>query len=142
MELDDAIYDRVTALSQEGNRHMDMGNWSKARTVFEQALTLLPDPKDEWEAATWLNASLGDANFAAKDYMRARTALIDALNCPDGQANAFIHLRLGEVSLELGEPDRAREHLLRAYMLGGEELFASEPPRYRQFIRPDVDRTQ
>lgn len=141
MELDDALYQRVQKLSRQGNRHMDGEEWGKAVTVFSDALALLPPPADQWEAATWLYASIGDAHFQSKDYARAKDAFLDALNCPDGFANPFIQLRLGEIFFELGDHARAKDHLLRAYMQEGAELFQDEPAQYLHFLRQQVPLT-
>ena len=101
-------------------------------------MDLLPEPKVQWEAATWLNASIGDARYQQKDFTAALEALLDALNGPDGVSNPFIHLRLGECFQELGQVDRARDHLMRAYMLAGREIFESEPPWFFRLIEPEV----
>ena len=62
--------------------------------------------------------------------------MFDALNCPDGAANPFVLLRLGEALFELGDKDSAREYLLRAYMLAGDDLFADGlDSRYLEFLR-------
>jgi hypothetical protein len=38
----------------------------------------------------------------------------------------------------MGEFERAREHLLRAYMLEGAGIFQSEPPKFFECIKDDV----
>jgi tetratricopeptide (TPR) repeat protein len=136
--LDEALYQQITYLSERGNAFMDAGAPASAAGMFERAMDLLPEPKTEWEAATWLNASIGDALFAQEQYAAARDRFLDALNCPGGPANPFVHLRLGECCYELGETARAKDHLMRAYMLEGREIFASEPRKYYEAIRPDV----
>jgi tetratricopeptide (TPR) repeat protein len=137
-ELDDAVYHQITYLSERGNTLMDEGAPARAAEMFERALDLLPEPKTDWEAATWLNASLGDALFAQQQFAGARDRFLDALNCPDGPTNPFVQLRLGECCHELGDAARAKQHLLRAYMLDGPQIFASEPRKYYDVIRNDV----
>jgi tetratricopeptide (TPR) repeat protein len=136
VELPDALYQQVTYFSERGNAFMDSGDPARAAGMFEQAFALLPEPKTEWEAATWLNASLGDALFAQEKYREALEYFLDALNCPDGIGNPFIQLRLGECFHELGEEGRAHEHLLRAYMLEGQKIFEDEPRKYFAAIQP------
>jgi len=138
MELDDALYEQILQLSEEGNRLMDDRRWERAAAVFQQALDLLPPPKNQWEAATWLYGSLGDAYFQNRDFQNAREALLDALNCPDGITNPFLQLRLGETFFELGDLERAREHLLRAYALEGKAIFQEEPAQYLDFLKKHV----
>jgi tetratricopeptide (TPR) repeat protein len=138
MELEDGLYTRIQALSQQGNAYMEAGEWPKAVRVFQEALALLPPPPHQWEAATWLYASIGDAYYMHHDYANAQQALWEALNGPEGLANPFIHLRLGEVCYELGDHERAKDSLLRAYILEGPQIFAHEPPYYLTFLRQHV----
>lgn len=70
---------------------------------FKKALELLPEPKDDWEAATWLYVAIGDAFFFLEKYEEALDNLKHARMCPDGMANSFILMRLGEVYYELKE---------------------------------------
>lgn len=133
-ELDDDLYDRITALSEEGNEYADEEKYQEALLKFSEALDLVPSPKIDWEASLWLYASIGDMYFSLEEYQKASDSFFDALNCPDGQINAFVHLRLGESLYEVGLKDKAREHLLQAYMLEGEEIFSEQEPKYFQLI--------
>ena len=135
MELDDSIYREIAALSQEGNASMDDAQYPEAIATFEKALALVPSPKSEWEAATWLYASLGDAFYMLQDYAGASDHFFDALNCPAGLGNPFIHLRLGECLYRMGNHAGAEEHLMRAFMLEGEGIFENEPAEYLEFLR-------
>lgn len=58
----------------------------------------------------------------------------ESLKCPDGLDNPFIQLRLGECFFELGNITKAKEHLLKAYMIEGEEIFEDEPQKYMNLI--------
>lgn len=133
-ELDDATYDRITALTDEGQALFDEGKLDEARKLFMQAWALLPEPQSEWEATTWLAAALGDIDFLKGNYAAARETLQFAMICPGGLGNPFLHLRLGQSQFELGELDRAADELMRAYMGAGEDIFAEEDPKYRAFL--------
>ena len=67
----------------------------------------------------------------------ARAALLDALNGPGAQENPFVHYRLGQAAQRTGRDDEAREHLLRAYMLDGPDIFQAEADgaRWLQWLR-------
>jgi tetratricopeptide (TPR) repeat protein len=138
MQLDDALYDRIKELSERGNQLRDAGKFLEAVAAFTEALELLPPPREQWEAATWLLGSLGEAHFQNQDYAQARDAFLDSFNCPDGIDNPFLQLRLGESLLELGDRERAKEHLLRAYMSEGKAIFQDEPPHYLAFLKEQV----
>ena len=62
-------------------------------------------------------------------------ALQYAMTCPGAVGNPFLHLRYGQVFLDLGEADHAAEELMRAYMGEGKEIFASEDSRYLDFLK-------
>ncbi len=133
-ELDDDIYNRITDLSEEGNTLAGEENYSLALEKFKEALTLIPEPKKDWEASLWLYASIGDMFYSKKDFASAANAFYDALNCPDGVENPFVYIRLGECLFELGDEIKAREYLLRAYMLAGKDIFENEDEKYFKVI--------
>ncbi|HYR88480.1 MAG TPA: tetratricopeptide repeat protein [Terriglobia bacterium] len=137
-QLADSIYAKVTEFSDLGNSYMEEGSYEKAIECFSRSLSLLPEPKNRWEAAMWLNASIGDALFLQGHFKDALGTLLDALNCPDAVTNPFIQLRLGECFYELENFARAKDHLLRAYMLEGADIFQSELPKFFDCIKQDV----
>ena len=66
-ELDQAIYEQVTDLSECGNLLMEQGCYEEALLKFEFALSLLPSPQEKWDAFTWLKAATSDAYFFMKN---------------------------------------------------------------------------
>ena len=138
-ELPGEIYQQIETLSEAGNVLAEEENYDAALAKFSEALQLLPDPKHEWEASTWLYASIGDMQFFKADYTAAMNSFYDALNGPDAAAIGFVQLRLGECLFELKQEDKSLEHLLRAYMLEGAEIFAAEDSRYFDFLKSRVE---
>lgn len=126
MELPEIICNQVDDLSEEGNDLFDQSRFSAATEKWSAALELLPEPKTDWEAYTWLSASIGDANYQLGKLDEARISFFDALNGPEGQSNPFIHYRLGQCEIKLENQDKGVEHLLRAYMLDGDSIFTGE----------------
>jgi tetratricopeptide (TPR) repeat protein len=129
-ELDDAIYNRICSLCEQGDAGLRAGKLLDAQGKYNEAWALLPDPKEEWEAATWIQTALGDLHFAEGQFDRALVALGIAIRCPGGLGNPFIHLRLGESAFELGNMKRADDELARAYMGAGRDIFKAENPKY------------
>ncbi|MBS0031632.1 tetratricopeptide repeat protein [Chitinophaga sp. 22321] len=138
-ELPEEIYQQIESLSEAGNVLAEEENYDAALAKFSEALQLLPDPKHEWEASTWLHASIGDMQFFKGDYIAAKHSFYDALNGPDAAGIGFVQLRLGECLFELNEEERSLEHLLRAYMLEGAEIFSAEDSRYFDFLKSRVE---
>ncbi len=113
---------------------MEAGDFRTAIQTYGQSFDLLPDPKDQWQAATWLMGAIGDAGFQGAFFVTAREALEFGMACPDGLGNPFMHLRLGQVLFENGELDGAADNLMRAYMGAGVDIFVDEDPKYLEFL--------
>src|SRR5262249_55742751 len=96
-------------------------------------------PREDWDAATWVLAAIGDAHYFAQDYESALSALRNAVKCPDGLGNPFIHLRLGQCYFELGEMRKAEDELTRALMGAGNEIFEEEHPKYWAHMKTVLD---
>ena len=126
MELPDELYERITELSEQGNALMDNEDAAGAIVPWSSALSLLPSPKEQWEAYTWLCASLGDASFSLGNVAQAFHCFMDAMNGPDGQVNPFILYRAGQCCEALGNRKQALDLLVRAYALDGEDIFDAD----------------
>jgi tetratricopeptide (TPR) repeat protein len=134
-QLPDHIHEQIVALSEKANAALDSDEPQSAIEPLQQALDLLPPTQSDWEAWTWLNATLGDAYVEMKECKLAKISLYDAMSGPDGMTNPFILLRLGQCLFELGDTAKAREMLAHAHMLEGDELFAEEPHKYLAFLK-------
>ncbi len=58
MELADHIYDKIKALSEKGNELINTDQFDAAVVKFNEALDLVPEPKTDWKASTWLYAAI------------------------------------------------------------------------------------
>ncbi len=133
-ELDKAVQQRITALSEEGDSLAKKQDYAAALQKYWDAWDLLPEPQTEWEAATWLLGTIGDTNFQNDDFTAGRDNLSMAMSCPGAIGNPFLHLRLGQCQLELGDLDQAANELLRAYMGAGKDIFSREDSKYFEFL--------
>ncbi|MBP7866780.1 MAG: tetratricopeptide repeat protein [Acidobacteria bacterium] len=122
-------------LCRAGDALAESKRYAEACKVYWAAWDLLPEPRIEWEAATWILSAVGDSHFLNGDYSAGRDALLDAMCCPGGIGNSFIHLRLGQCQFELGSLDRAADELIRAYMGAGKNIFEDEDPKYFLFLQ-------
>lgn len=134
-ELEPALYERITELCELGNEAFEDDRYEEAIEEYDRALALIPEPLEDWEASTWVLTGLGDCHYLLENHGEALSHLVRAVRCPGGLGNPFIHLRLGQVQYELGNEDRARDELARAYMGGGPEIFEGEDPKYLTFLR-------
>jgi len=133
-ELPDSIHGEIKRFCATGDECAERQAYSEALANYWAAWDLLPEPKTEWEAATWVLVAIGDANFLGADYVAGRDNLSNAMRCPGAIGNPFIHFRLGQCQFELGNQDRAADELMRAYMGAGREIFDQHDPKYFRFL--------
>jgi tetratricopeptide (TPR) repeat protein len=136
-ELPAAVHQRIQRHCGKGEVLAAKGDYAAALNEYWAAWDLLPDPQTECEAATWILAAIGDANFLGHDYTAARDNLSMAMHCPDAIGNSFLHLRLGQSEFELGNLDRAADELTRAYMGAGEDIFENAE-KYFAFLKTRI----
>ena len=109
---------------------MASGDLPDAFRTFQAALNVLPEPRQQWNAAGWLLVAMGECSFRLQKWQSAAGPLQDAIICPGCLGNPWLHLRLGQVRFELGDERRAADELARAYMGGGREVFEGEDQKY------------
>ena len=138
-ELDHKTHSEIKTLYQLGDALAEKGNYPQALTEYWNAFDLIPEPKNEWEATTWILAAIGDANFLGKEYQAGIDNISNAMHCPGAIGNPFLHLRLGQCQFEMGDLDQAADELTRAYALEGEELFSEDDPKHLDFLKTRID---
>jgi tetratricopeptide (TPR) repeat protein len=134
-ELDDRIVREITELCEQGDDDVEHQRYDEALVRYKAALALVPAPVLAWKATAWILTALGETLYFKRDFPAARDALNDALRCTGAVGNPFLHLRLGQVELELGNKGRALDELLRAHTRAGDEIFAGEDPRYLEMVK-------
>lgn len=134
-QLPPNLADSIKTLCSKGYTAYDAADYAKALRLFYQAWLQIPKPQSEWTEAGWVLTAIGDAYFRSDQYQQAIEALRSALHCPEIDCNPFVHLRLGQALLDDNQPEPARTHLLIAFRLGGDKLFANETERYREQIQ-------
>ena len=136
--LSEDVQEALEELCDQGNEAMDEGEFQEAVAFFEQALAILPAPAEEWEPYGWLQAALGDACYGMYEYDRALDYFHKAYTfAGPEEVNPFVLLRLGQCYRRLGNAGNAKEYLLRAYMLEGEDIFADEAEDFA-FLKESV----
>ncbi len=134
MQLSDFTYSAIQTLCRQGDELAKAGDLETAKQQYLAALRLLPDPAREWEAATWIYVALGDVHYKMNHFEKAFKCFFNAVQCPKGLGNPYIHLRLGQVYYEQENFDKAADELSRAYMGGGIEIFMEDDPKYLEFL--------
>ena len=135
LELPQDVHSEIQRLCALGDEGAQRQQFTQALASYWSAWDLLPEPKTEWEAATWILGAIGDANFLGGDHVAGRDNLSNAMRCPEAIGNPFLHLRLGQCEFELGALDRAADELIRAYMGAGPDIFRDQDPKYVRFLQ-------
>ena len=133
--LSSTVIRKVTHLCDKGDALFDELNLSDAISTYQKALDLLPQPFIEWEISTYLTVSIADAYFYLQNFSEVAAFMDIALVTPDGLANPLVHLRLGQAHFELGNPEKAKIHLKRAFEMEGTSIFADDDPKYLVFLQ-------
>ncbi|HEX8822826.1 MAG TPA: hypothetical protein VF794_23065 [Archangium sp.] len=138
--MDDARQERIVELCSEGERLAEQRELGTALLKFREAVALMPRPVEEHDAAARVLTAMGDVCFLLGRFSEGKHALQGAMRSCEGQIVPFIHLRLGQCELELGNRERAVDEFARAYRSGGEELFSGEDPKYLELVSTPYQR--
>lgn len=139
MQLPDKIYTEVTQLCVSADELVKLGQLDEAKTKYLEALKLLPENRNEWEAATWLYVSIGDIHFKKKNFEKCFKCFFNAVQCPTGLGNPYIHLRLGQMYFEAEDFEKASDELTRAYVNGGLDVLLEDDPKYLEFLETKIE---
>jgi tetratricopeptide (TPR) repeat protein len=138
-ELPEATYREIKELCRQGDDLLKRGQLDEALQRYASALQLLPGPTpNEWQAATWIYVAIGDVHLRAMNHDKALSCYIQAVQCPEGLGNPYIHLRLGQCHFELENLDKAADELTRAYMGAGLQIFMEDDPKYLTFLETKI----
>ena len=74
-------------LCREGGAPRSAGEFDKALEAYRAAADLIPDPKEGWEASTWIFTAIGETLFFNGEYAEALQNLRVAVVSPDGLGN-------------------------------------------------------
>lgn len=137
-QLPNEIHEEITSLCKRGDELVKLGNVKEAKKNYVDSLKLLPSDHREWEAATWIYVAMGDMYFHLKNYEQAFKCFYNAVQCPQGVGNPYIHLRLGQLYFEEGSFDESADELTRAYMGGGLGILLEDDPKYLEFLETKI----
>lgn len=135
LELSEKIHEAINLHCERGDTFAENKQYEDAIREYNQAWALIPSPKNEWEAATWVLAAITDAAYLGGFEATARKTVEYAMTCPGAIGNPFLHLRFGQILFDEDETAQATDELMRAYMGGGPGIFEHEDMKYMNFLR-------
>lgn len=140
VELPEEIQEQMEALSEQGEEAFDQGRYEEALDIYNHALSILPEPRERWEAYVWLKAAIGDACFFMDRFDDGLDHFYEAYTAAGPQnMNPFIVYRLGQIYKRLDDEENAVEFLMRAFLLEGEDVFEDEDDLVYLRNRVDLD---
>ena len=139
MQLMKGFTEDIERICRAADDFVEEGNTKEAYRKYKEALDIIPEPKTAYETATWIFVSIGDLYFKKGQYDIARDYFFEAKNCPNGVSNPYVLFRVTLVETE--DNNQAKEFLLRAYMLVGDDIFWDEDEKYYNVIR-DLVKTE
>lgn len=134
-ELPSDVHQQITSLCKRGDELLRNGDEVGSYDCYSKAWTLIPEPKIDWEASTWVLSALGEVMLRRGQYEDAKNLFLRAVQCPNGLGNPYIHLRIGQTQFETGNLEGAKDNLTRAFMGGGLDIFKQQDQKYITFLR-------
>ena len=134
--LSNNIIRKITHLCDKGDAFYEDLKLEEAIETYQKALDLLPEPFIEWEISSYLTISIADAYFYLRNFEEVSAFMEIALLTPEGLENPLVHLRLGQAYIELGETEKGKKSLQKAFDMEGEDLFSDDDPKYLAFVNP------
>ena len=144
-EIDEETSKKLDELAQKGNELLEKGEIEQALIIWQDAINIIPEPKYEKAEVVWFEVSMGDIYFIKKDFHKAEMLFERAVKNSSGAGKeSFIFMRYGESLYEINHKITAKEYLLKAYMLDGEEIFKSEEQnlKYLDFLLEELKKDE
>lgn len=133
-QLTKKLKTKIFDICEEGDLLIiDFFDFQQARQKYNEALELVPEPREEHDITTWINTAIGDSYYLDDNFTKAMEYFQSVLKLPKGD-NSFTNLRIGQCFHKENNLELAKTHLLKAYKLGGEEIF-EEYEDYLNFIQ-------
>ena len=80
-KLPNDLREMIDRLCQKGDQFAQIDQHDDALDQYEAAWELLPNPKTEWPAATWILMAVGDVYFEKRDFVAASQTLSKTAAC-------------------------------------------------------------
>ena len=135
MQLGKSYIEDIERICRAADDYVAEGYNDEAYRKYKEALDIIPEPKTAYETATWIFVSIGDLYFKTGRYDLAKDYFYEAKECPNGVSNPYVLFRLGQSLVETNDEKDAKEFLLRAYMLVGDDIFWDEDEKYYNVIK-------
>lgn len=146
-ELPEEFDREIRTLKKEGDNFGMRHKYLKAVEKYQEAISLLPEPIEEWsyirilwksiQENYWLNAQFNEGKKGG--YVEALEYWKKIMCLPHSVGGAHNHFRIGQIRYELGQFEKAKDELMRAYLISEMDRFNGKDPKYFELIRPIIE---
>lgn len=137
-ELPDGIRQAVFEHCHNGKKLEQIGQDDEALDQYATAWELLPNPKNQWQAAISILIAAVDVFFKKRDFVVAREILKEFVESTAVEINPFIAMRYGQSLFETEDFEAAFDVLEAISRTNGEDLFVNEDPKYLEFVKTQM----
>ncbi len=124
---------RIEPICTLGNS-LSNENPSLAIKKLREAFEILPEPREQWLAGTWILTVIGDIAYLSGNLDLAYESFYQIDLFEGWHDNPFIRLRRGQVSFDKGDFKNAENELAFAFMAGGYSILEHEDDKYAEFV--------
>jgi tetratricopeptide (TPR) repeat protein len=139
---------KIRNLKEEGDNLQMKHKYIEAVKKYQEAINMLPLPVEQWKFIWvlliqisenyWLNAKFN--NGKGGGYQEALDVYKQIMQLEGAIGKASFHSRIGQIRYELGQFEKAKDELLRAYLIKGLHEFSyMDDPKYFELIRPIIE---
>lgn len=138
---------KVWGINREATIFGMKHKYLKAGEKYKEAIEILPEPRELWveynvvlkniQENYWMNAKFNEGKKGG--YAEALEYWKIIMQIPLHIGDAKSHFRIGQIRYELGQFEKAKDELMRSYMISGMERFRDEDEKYFELIRPIIE---
>lgn len=133
------LFKKISDITKKAEELAFNSNHQASIDKYKEGLDLLGEQVMSSKYAVMLFSGIGEIFFLEKNWENALEYYGYAVNSTNGLGEPLIHLRLGQLRFEMGDIEKAKDELMRAYMGGGDLIFEGEDSKYFQLIRKIVN---
>lgn len=131
------VSSEVIDIVNEAEDLMSEMKYKEAIKLYEKAFKSLQYPVQDFLNILYIQEGMGEAYFYLGEYEKVVEILSKIYITPYGEEtdDPNVLLRLGQSLIEIGELEQGKEVLLKAYAIGGRDIFNEEDPKYYHLIK-------
>ncbi|MBP8033040.1 MAG: tetratricopeptide repeat protein [Bacteroidia bacterium] len=146
--MPEKIDQKVRELKKQGDEISMKENYLLAAKKYKEALDVLPQPISQWKYTFILLLQLADCYFynakfnnsTGGGYQEALDVYQQIMQIEGAVGKASFHSRIGQIRYELGHFEKAKDELLRAYLIKGMDEFSyMDDSKYFELISPVIE---